>query len=483
MQVQIASVRRVATAPALEPQEPVAREELSALLVKASHLFFYALVLSAPFSQRWIVLEREVALYQEFAGVIVYLSDIALLFTVLLWLTAHIINPSRKLSLGPLFATIPLSACVSVSLASISWATFQPVAAETALRMLLLLGLYLFVLNEEIAAKGALTALMLGVLLQSGIAILQFILQSHLGLGAIGELNVGPNVPNASIVQADGRFWLRGYGLTSNPNILGGYLAVGLLATLGRYLSAGRRASTLLLTCIAIGTAGLIVTFSRSAWLGFALGFLFFSLFICFNHSYRKLLTVRMSTAAGIMGLMWVVFILWFPALFGSRILLPLGSTVGSLEKEPQHAEIRDLDQRTWEQSAALKVVQHNTLLGVGAGNFSLGVYQQTRDNNYVVQPVHSVPLLIVSELGIPGAGLAGAILVTPFVGIWRSRKALSQSFYLFLWSGAFIAVLVIGIFDYYLWGSQYGRPLLWTVFGLWAAHLLRGGGQLEKCA
>lgn len=458
-------------------------KKLSTLLTGGSYLFFYLVIISIPFSQRWVILEREVSLYQEFVGIILYLSDIPLFLTLSLWLASHIFDPSKKISLRPSYTTAPLLAILLFSFVSILWSTFPPVAAETVLRMLLLFGLYLFVVNEEVTPAKAMAALTLGTILQSAIALSQFFAQSSLGLSAIGELTVNPGVPNVSIVEADGRFWLRGYGLTSNPNILGGYAAVGLFAILGRYLGEDGRGRGFYLVLAAIATAGLIVTFSRSAWLGFAIGLSFLALLIRVRPKLRPILTSRLWKAGLVLGSVCLIFILLFPSLFVSRLILPLASRTGGQKVDAEHAEIRDLDQRAWEQDAALTLIRSNPLLGVGIGNFTLGVYQQIRNDRYVVQPVHNVPLLITAELGLIGGLLAMWVLAAPFLALLRRPDVFSRSFPLFVWSGALIALLTIGAFDYYPWASQYGRPLLWTTFGLWASVFIKGGDIYAKCS
>src|SRR4029078_132148 len=82
----------------------------------------------------------------------------------------------------------------------------------------------------------------------------------------------GVNFAGASVIAtADGSRWLRVYGLTAHANILRGVIAIRplLLATLAE---GARRWMLLRLVVFAAGVAVLFLTFSRSAWIGFAVG-------------------------------------------------------------------------------------------------------------------------------------------------------------------------------------------------------------------
>ena len=62
---------------------------------------------------------------------------------------------------------------------------------------------------------------------QALIGIAQVLLQGPLGLP--GELALEPTHSGAAIIAVPQRPWLRAYGMTFHPNVLGGFLAVGLV--------------------------------------------------------------------------------------------------------------------------------------------------------------------------------------------------------------------------------------------------------------
>src|SRR5690606_23448205 len=72
-------------------------------------------------------------------------------------------------------------------------------------------------------------------------------------------------VRGAAIVPVGTLRWLRAYGLTFHPNVLGGYMAVGLLVCLPLLQRWGMRLVWWLLWL------GLFLSFSRAAWVAVAL--------------------------------------------------------------------------------------------------------------------------------------------------------------------------------------------------------------------
>lgn len=61
---------------------------------------------------------------------------------------------------------------------------------------------------------------------------------------------------------------------------------------------------------------------------------------------------------------------------------------------------------------AAVEMVKENLWLGVGAGNFLVKLPKYQQNGPYWWQPVHNIPLLIISEIGILGVMEIGWILM-----------------------------------------------------------------------
>jgi hypothetical protein len=82
--------------------------------------------------------------------------------------------------------------------------------------------------------------------------------------------------------------------------------------------------------------------------------------------------------------------------------------------------------------------------------------------------------MLVTAELG-PAGGFSWIFLVAAFAfALWQKRTALVEDPWLLGWSIATLALLVTGFFDFYLWGWQPGRLMLWLTLGLWAGAYTR---------
>jgi len=155
------------------------------------------------------------------------------LLSAVAWGVAHVVQrPARGWRWGPRHALLPVIGFGAWSLIRIWPIHIQHTALVTAVSIALFWSTYLYLLQEQ-GERWALWLVAALVTVQGGVAVLQFARQSALGLSALGELAIDPQGQGASVIEAGGRRWLRAYGLTPHPNVLGGYLGMGLLVCLG----------------------------------------------------------------------------------------------------------------------------------------------------------------------------------------------------------------------------------------------------------
>src|SRR5262249_27180465 len=110
---------------------------------------------------------------------------------------------------------------------------------------------------------------------QTVIAVTQTWLQHSLGLSWFGEFGLTPDQTGVSVLLAGTDRWLRPYGLTNHPNVLGGYCAAGLLALSGWLSTSGsleRWGQIVRAVVILMGLWCLALSFSRTAWGAFGVG-------------------------------------------------------------------------------------------------------------------------------------------------------------------------------------------------------------------
>jgi hypothetical protein len=304
-------------------------------------------------------------------------------------------------------------------------------------------------------------------MLHAPLAIAQFVFQHRvewLLVSSLGDVQTWP--------------WLRGYGLTAHANILGGYLSLGLAALMASRLVGaddrpGRPGRGWLFLIFGVLVAGLLSTFSRSAWFGTAVGVGLLALVWHANRRVwqsRRGLPGRLALIGGLISLLYLGF---WPGYFVSRLMTPAGEWLGVLEVPSENIEMINLETRAGYDETAWRLIVDHFPGGVGGANFTQASYRLDPDlpPDHLYLPVHNVLLLITAELG-PAGGLCWLWLWGAFgLALWRSRAAVSRDSWLLGWSIALVSLFVISFFDFYLWGWQFGRLMLWAMLGLWAGR------------
>jgi O-antigen ligase len=200
-----------------------------------------------------------------------------------------------------------------------------------------------------------------------------------------------------------------------------------------------------------IGGATLLLTFSRSAWLGAAIG-LGLLIFLLRRHRSRRVLAISVSS---------LILIILLAITFGPLVLDRLTAARSALETSSVFERL-DLAQ------AAVKLIAARPLTGVGIGNFEI----ESRVWLAASTPsgrVHNVPLLIASELGLPGLGIwligVGWLLSSSFRTYRRSGSAVWPAVAV----SSIVAMLVMLLLDYYWWTSSQG-VYVWAAGAGWVA-------------
>lgn len=293
-------------------------------------------------------------------------------------------------------------------------------------------------------------ALWLGGVVQGLFALWQFVAQvvpanRWLGLAAhapyqqIGE----------SVIEISGERWLRAYGSLPHPNILGGYLAIifiiGILLQIFTKDWRWRMALTLGQVLVLVG---LLVTFSRGAWVA-ALG----GLIICSaGIAKAKVLQdkkVRFNFIKQVVlsGVVVVAVAITLKPLFYTRF------------QNQERLEVRSIEERLDGYRVWRGIMENNWLLGHGPGMYTYALYQKDPTlPAWQYQPIHNTYLLIFAELGIVGflAVLAGGVWAAYW--IWKNNPV-------FL---SLVAVVAISaLFDHFWWSLYGGVIMLCVMVGL----------------
>lgn len=324
---------------------------------------------------------------------------------------------------------------------SIAWAASRGTALAFTIRLAWWIMIALRVACDEIPPRSMAVAVLSGLLLQAAIGIVQFGAQHQLGLGLLGELPLDLAYPAISVISAGGQPLIRLYGLSAHPNVIGGFAAIALLLGLG--LLRERRVKWW--AAWLIGLIGLLLTFSRSAALGLLIGLVVISLMRRPNRHRAAGLMIGGSLVIGIFTLVFA------PYLIGRLNLLQIAT------------EQVSIDERVEQTALAWQLFRDQPLTGVGFGNFTR--YNPPAMAGAPTQRAHNVPLLIASELGLPGLLLWLLSVAAVIVAGVRSGRATTEVWPSLLMS-ALIAILVISLFDYYWWTSSLGVYVWATISG-----------------
>jgi hypothetical protein len=386
-----------------------------------------------------------------FGTIGIYPSDVCLLLLAVGGLVVLVgRGQSRSWPLRPM--AVGIVALPVAALLSVLAATDQILAAGLA-GHLALLGLAWFAVAIAPVSAGWLA---LGVVcsgcVEAALALAQFARQQPLVPDSLGlpwlpgsDLTLGGT---PVVLDPSGNRLLRAFGTFPHPNILGGYLALALVL-LPWVLGTRRRAWA----GVSVGlllAGGLLVSFSRAAWLAAAVG-----LGVWWLTATRRRIPWRL-VASGLAVLTLVL------------LVSPVGALVGvRLSPRPANdLERGSIEQRLSLDRSALSLIKRHPTLGVGAGNFGEASLAEGLQAIFG-EPAHSVPLLIVAETGVPGALAGLALAVGVLLVARRSPAALAGC----------CALTVLMLLDHYLWTMAPGRVIAWAPLAVVAAL----GGRMAR--
>ena len=435
---------------------------LEAPLRVGAYFTFAATIVLAPFRFRFVLVSRPVPLvYGDFTDFLVFASDIFLIATLALWFFSLMVSP-RQLEVGPRFLSIPILGILVTSLFSSLSSVDSALSLYHLIRLLLLAGLYLYVINEIKSLSQVVFPVALQILIQSIVGVAQYLGQRSLGLISLGELDLDPAWSGVSVVWAEGVRSLRAYGLSDHPNILGGCLAFGLLLLVGWYIKGRTKWYPLVSSVFALGAVALFLTYSRTAWLALLVGMGLFA------EGLRR--TRDQALLYKWLGLMAAGLIIVLPFVWQNAGFLGVRLNVGDSFTQIT-LEQRSIIERRELNAAANEIFVANALSGVGLGAFPTALSDEKPDVPYDYQPPHFALLEVAAETGIFGALFYFLAMVAPWLAVWLNRDRLELTPTFLGTSAVLAAITIVGFFDYYTWLLAPGRIWQWLIWGLWASE------------
>jgi len=425
------------------------------ILLRAEKIIFYLLVFCLPLQVRHIF-HFFGQTFNEWQAIYLYATDILILGLLGLWLL-RILSGREKIKFG--WPEICLGALGLIAFLSIFAAANRSLAIFSVLKLLEFLALFLYV-KYNFSSLFKITifwkAFVVGALVQGGVALIQFLKQQSLGLKFLHESPLAFNLPGVAKIVVNGQPIIRAYGLVPHPNILAAILVAAIFGLVWLITVEFNQSSVFKkivnVFFLAVLASALFFTFSRGV---IAVGYLFLFLWLAFlfkDKQYRKQILFLAIFLLAVNCLLLVVF--WPYA--ASRY--SVGDFLGG----------QSVNLRSFYNQAAIRTIMSHPLLGVGQGNFVTALAQKYIDlASWAWQPVHNIYLLAASEIGIFGLLAFLGFLFLTIKGAWQRKLELDVSHLLF----AIGYLLVIGLFDHFLWDLQQGQLLFWMILGILGAH------------
>lgn len=416
------------------------------------HSFFVFLFL-LPFQTAYLLREPFIGGEKwQYGTIALYGTDILLLFLFIVWIWNMTNKRSRneEAVMKNDKASFVLIVFLLWGWLSILWAGDRLLAFSSSIILLSAVGLSFLAraIPIENTKKIVFVFLSAGVI-QSGIGIAQFLYQKSVNLSILGMNGHPAYEAGSSVLKIDSGRFLRAYGTFSHPNILGSFLGIILLLGVAYYVLCVRYEKSwktvfdivFLLVGSIIILLGLILSFSRSAWLGVVIGMLALGVVVLLQKErdvrwrFLKIL-LALALASSVFG-----------ALLREQIF-PRFDTA-TIERE---GSVTDRIQSL--RDAERVIGEGNMVLGTGIGNFTAEMIRlQPGRPVWTIQPAHNVFVLVFAELGI-----VGFVLFVIFLGsiLFRMKSIFQKKENVIF--GIALFVLIPSLFlDHFLWSSHFG--------------------------
>ncbi|MEK7551520.1 MAG: O-antigen ligase family protein [Patescibacteria group bacterium] len=302
-----------------------------------------------------------------------------------------------------------------------------------------------FYLNFNKLNKKILSILLFtGIFFESILSLVQYLNKGSFQglLYFLGERSFNQQTPGIANASINNELILRPYATFSHPNILAGYL---LLSTVFLLSFKNTINKYLIKIILIITTVGIFISFSRIviiAWLLFIV--VYFLISIGKKYKNPKLNTSFLGKEL-VISLVLIIFLL---TMFSNTILIER-FTLFSFSDE-------SIVQRLSLTSSSINMIIKNPVFGVGVNNF-LNNLEPSFNSPLLIQPVHNIFLLALSQVGIVGFIVFMYLFIKSFVRTFTLKDNK------FIKISLLFSICFIGLFDHYFLTIQQGQ-ILFTI-------------------
>lgn len=427
------------------------KQSLFAHLNKLPILLFYLFIFFIPqqFGPHfWPTFSFVKGIRIDYLSPTIYISDILILLLFLLsFKKVFTHSQTRSFLLSIPFITFVLILCIpflyAQSPANLFYGLFS-------LMKLIYIGLFAAIVLRREHLNTIVFVFLISALLESVLAIFQFLTQGSLGgvFYFFGERTMNLSSIGAAVISTSYGLLLRPYGTFPHPNVLGFYLLTSVL--LGFYILSKiqkKHLKLIIAGAFLVIEIAISLSFSRVVIMLNILSFISIGLLYGNVKNFRK---HKLLVAFGLTNLL--VFLVFFSNRFSniyhiSSAILP-------------RVDLMDI---------SFKVFMQYPLFGTGLQNylFSQVDFQRNFSSVYL-QPVHNIYLLILTQTGIMGFGVVMYFFYLTYMRLKihfsRSRK---NNILRFIISLLFLNILLAGFFDHYFLTIHQSQIIFALIFGL----------------
>ena len=392
-----------------------------------------------------------------------FITDILVFLILISWKTSR--QPAKRtrpLSIKRRGFMVGISTVLFI-VVNIIMAASPATALYKWIKMIEFAGLGWYIVQTKVRAHDLFLPLRISIVYTFMLAIIQLLQQHSVGgvFWWMGERELALDTPG--VARFNLCLWshdvcqliLRPYATFPHPNVLGGFFAVTLPFLIYQCYEVGQKkmrwaAYGILL----VGITGLLVSFSRGAWLTgvlLAVG----SLYVLWRKVADKSLIIVVHRLI-------IPFI--FVAVFITGLILYFPS-----------ATDESVVRRNELNNAAIMIWQHSPMFGVGLGNFlvELPTASAARSGNYL-QPAHNIYILAITEIGL--LGVLWLFFIIMWLGGWFSgntyRLPVIDAKTVVLSVMPVVGIGLLGLIDHYPTTLQQGQLLTIVLFSLLFSRL-----------
>jgi O-antigen ligase len=406
-------------------------------------LMFYFFVLTVPFQLRTILNLDSAYIGYYFSyhkAIFIYVSDIA--FVAFLIASAYFQkntsiteNFSLKLIIWPILWSF-------ISLFHVEQFWLGLYGALKVAELWLVVG---YMRNNPSVARGTISVLIGSGLFQALIGIAQSSFQRPIGLEWLGEYLPSAYESGAATIRVLGEPVIRAYGTMPHPNVLGGFIAIslGLLMVVSRETALSIKNGILIASGVFVLTWGLLVSYSRSAWLA--------ALALSIIISGYQLTKKPVKQA-----IFWPICL----AISGVILTAFYAQTVIPRSTESVDNSNSAIIYREKFNAWSKQVIRDNLWLGVGQQQYVPELQDKLNVEQWAYQPPHNVILLLLAELGLIGVLVWGYTLI---------KLCFTWNIYLLVLGPI---LLILGFLDHYPISIQQGQLMAFLLLGLFVSQV-----------